>query len=42
MSAPYSCEDCARPMYSLRNGKELCASCEEKREQDMKKKYSKR
>lgn len=41
MSAPYACKECARPMYFPKE-EQLCASCEEKYEERMKKKYSKR
>jgi len=38
MSAPYACEDCARPMFYPKTP-QLCASCEEQREKELKKKY---
>ena len=38
MSAPYACEDCARPMFYPKSP-QLCASCEEERERKLKKKY---
>lgn len=38
MSAPYACERCSRPMYEPRSP-QLCGSCLEEREKEMKKKY---
>lgn len=38
MSAPYACDDCARPMFEYRKP-QLCASCLEKRDKERKKKY---
>lgn len=38
MSAPYACEGCARPMFYPKSP-QLCGSCEEKHERELKKKY---
>lgn len=38
MSAPFACNDCARPMFERRQP-QLCASCEERRERDELSKY---
>jgi len=38
MSAPYACDDCARPMF-VPKYPQLCASCEEERERELKRKY---
>lgn len=41
MSAPYACEDCARPMYEPKTP-QLCGMCSDNRKKEMKKNYGKK